>query len=58
LDSDGFTIEQEMVLRCLKMGFRVEEVASHEYARKSGYSKLHTMQGFYFLIHFFKEYLF
>ncbi len=58
LDSNGFTIEQEMVLRCLKMGFRVEEVASHEYARKSGYSKLHTMQGFYFLLHFFKEYLF
>ncbi len=58
LDSDGFTIEQEMVLRCLKLGFRVEEVASHEYARKSGYSKLHTLQGFKFLLHFFKEYLF
>ncbi|MFW6137502.1 MAG: glycosyltransferase family 2 protein [Candidatus Aminicenantaceae bacterium] len=58
LNSDGFTIEQEMVLRCLKQGFRVEEVASHEYARKSGYSKLHTLQGFKFLLHFFKEYLF
>lgn len=58
LKSPGFTIEQEMVLRCLKNNFRVMEVASHEYARKSGYSKLKTVQGFRFLVHFFKEYLF
>jgi dolichol-phosphate hexosyltransferase len=58
LTAKGFTIEQEMVLRCLKHKFRVMEVASHEYARKAGYSKLHTMQGFKFLLHFFKEYLF
>lgn len=58
LSSDGFTVEQEMVIRCLKHRFRVVEVASHEYARKSGYSKLRTIQGFHFLLHFFKEYLF
>lgn len=58
LQSNGFTIEQEMVLRCLKHKFRVTEIASHEYARKSGYSKLKTTQGFAFLIHFFKEYFF
>lgn len=58
LKSQGFTIEQEMVLRCLKNNYRVMEVASHEYARKSGYSKLKTIQGFRFLLHFFKEYLF
>ena len=58
LTSKGFTIEQEMVLKCLKKGFRVKEVASHEYARKYGYSKLKTAQGFKFLFHFFKEYLF
>lgn len=58
LKSQGFTIEQEMVLRCLKNNYRVMEVASHEYARKSGYSKLKTIQGFRFLVHFFKEYLF
>jgi len=58
LNSNGFTIEQEMVLRCLKKGFRVAEIASHEYSRKSGYSKLHAAQGFYFLFHFFREYIF
>jgi dolichol-phosphate mannosyltransferase len=58
LTARGFTIEQEMVLRCLKHKFRVLEVASHEYARKAGYSKLHTLQGFNFLLHFFKEFLF
>lgn len=58
LVSLGFTIEQEMVLRCLKHDFRVLEVASHEYERKSGYSKLSTLQGFSFLLHFFKEYFF
>lgn len=58
LKSEGFTVEQEMVLRCLKHGFRVTEVASHEYERRSGLSKLKTRQGFYFLFHFFKEYFF
>ncbi len=58
LSSSGFTIEQEMVLRCLKNNFCVVEVASHEYERKSGYSKLRTLQGFKFLLHFLKEYLF
>jgi len=58
LSSDGFTVEQEMVIRCLKHRLRVVEVASHEYARKSGYSKLKTIQGFRFLLHFFREYLF
>lgn len=58
LQSKDFTIEQEMVIRCLKNKFRVEEIASHEYERKSGYSKLRTIQGFKFLVHFFKEYFF
>jgi dolichol-phosphate mannosyltransferase len=58
LKSNGFTVEQEMVMKCLKHNFKVIEVASHEYERKSGYSKLKTIQGFKFLIHFFKEYFF
>ena len=58
LTAKGFTVEQEMVLRCLKNKFRVVEIASHEFERKSGYSKLRTIQGFYFLFHFIKEYLF
>jgi dolichol-phosphate mannosyltransferase len=58
LTSQGFTVEQEMVLRCLKQNYRVLEVASHEYERRHGYSKLKTTQGFRILLHFIKEYLF
>lgn len=32
------TIEQEMIMKVLKKGFRVGEVATHEYARKCGTS--------------------
>lgn len=32
------TIEQEMLMKVLKKGFRVSEVATHEYARKYGTS--------------------
>lgn len=58
LTSRGFTVEQEMVIKCLKNSFIVYEIASHEYARKTGHSKLKTRQGFKFLLHFFKEYFF
>jgi dolichol-phosphate hexosyltransferase len=34
------TIEQEMLMRALKLGYRVSEIPSHEYARKSGKSKV------------------
>jgi dolichol-phosphate mannosyltransferase len=34
------TIEQEMTMRALKLGFRIGEVPSHEYARKSGESTI------------------
>lgn len=34
------TIEQEMTIKCLKKGFKIEEIASHEYARKFGHSKI------------------
>jgi glycosyltransferase involved in cell wall biosynthesis len=30
------TIEQEMVLKCLRKGYRISEVPSHEYHRKHG----------------------
>jgi dolichol-phosphate mannosyltransferase len=39
-----FDIEHEMVMKCLKYGFRVIEVPSHEYERKSGISKLPTFK--------------
>lgn len=38
LKEDIFTIEQEMIMKLLKRGYRVTEVASHEYARRYGES--------------------
>jgi glycosyltransferase involved in cell wall biosynthesis len=40
LQSNLTTIEQEMLMKALKKGFRVSEVASHEYERKWGTSKV------------------
>lgn len=34
------TIEQEMTMKCLKKGYRVEEIPAHEYARKHGTSSI------------------
>jgi dolichol-phosphate mannosyltransferase len=38
LTSNLTTIEQEMLMKALKQGYRVSEVASHEYARRWGVS--------------------
>ena len=35
-----FTIEQEMAMKCLKKGYKVVEVPTHEYARKYGASHI------------------
>jgi glycosyltransferase involved in cell wall biosynthesis len=40
LDSNLTTIEQEMLMKALKQGFRVSEIASHEYERRWGASKV------------------
>lgn len=40
LKSNLTTIEQEMLMRALKRGYRVAEIASHEYERKWGVSKV------------------
>jgi dolichol-phosphate mannosyltransferase len=40
LKSNLTTIEQEMLMRALKRGFRVSEIASHEYERRWGTSKV------------------
>jgi glycosyltransferase involved in cell wall biosynthesis len=40
LTSNLTTIEQEMLMRALKLGYRVDEVGSHEYERKWGTSKV------------------
>ncbi len=34
------TIEQEMVIRALRMGYRIKNIAAHEYARKHGHSHI------------------
>lgn len=34
------TIEQEMTIKCLKKGYIVKEIVSHEYARRYGKSKI------------------
>ena len=40
LKSNLTTIEQEMLMRALKRGYRVDEVATHEYERRWGTSKV------------------
>ena len=40
LTSNLTTIEQEMLMKALKQGFRVTEVPSHEYERRWGISKV------------------
>ena len=35
------TIEQEMIIKTLKKGYRMAEIPAHEYRRKSGHSKIH-----------------
>lgn len=40
LTEDITTIEQEMIMKALKLGFKVTEVPTHEYSRRSGESKI------------------
>lgn len=40
LKSDITTIEQEMIMRTLSMGYRMGEVPTHEYRRRGGVSKI------------------
>ena len=57
LKEDGFGIEQEMVMSCLKNGYKVREIPSRECARGWGASKLRTIEGFRFLTKVLLEYL-
>lgn len=38
--ADDFTIEEEMVMKCLRKKYRVMNVPAHEYARKVGKSRI------------------
>jgi dolichol-phosphate mannosyltransferase len=40
LQENGYGVEQEMLIKTLRKGFRVTEIASHEYARKNGHSNI------------------
>ena len=40
LREDITTIEQEMIIKTLKKGYRMGEVPTHEHRRKAGYSKI------------------
>lgn len=55
LESEGFEIEEEMVMKCLKKRVVIVEIASHECLRKWGVSKLSTSQSWRFLVRLFKE---
>ena len=44
LTVDGFPIETEMDIQLLRRGFRVNEVAAHEYPRKGGESKIQLLK--------------
>lgn len=47
LKANQFDIEHEMIMKCLKRGYKVCEVPSHEYERKWGKSKLPTFRKAY-----------
>lgn len=43
LEENITTIEQEMIVKALKRDYRVSEIPSHEYARKSGKSHINLL---------------
>ena len=53
--SNDFGIEQEMVVLCLKEGYKVKEIPSREKARGWGESKLHTITGIKFILSLIKS---
>jgi len=56
LTSNRTTIEQEMLMKALKQGYRVEEIASHEYERRWGVSKVVVWRLWYvYLWSFFRN---
>jgi len=48
--SNDFCIEQEVVISCLKNGYKVKEIPSREKSRGWGKSKLHTLIGIKFIL--------
>jgi len=52
------TIEQEMIMKTLKKGFRMAEVPSHEHERKMGYSKISLRKVWFRYVYTLVKYLF
>jgi len=52
------TIEQEMIMKTLKRGFRMAEVPSHEHERKMGYSKISLRKVWFRYVYTLVKYLF
>lgn len=44
LEEDDFAIEQEMTIKCIKMGYRICEVPSYEFKRQYGKSHVNSMR--------------
>jgi len=58
LSEDITTIEQEMIMKSLKKGFRMGEVPSHEHKRKMGYSKISVRKVCFRYVYALVKYLF
>jgi dolichol-phosphate mannosyltransferase len=58
LKEDITTIEQEMIIKTLKKGFRMGEVPSHEHTRKKGYSKIDIKKVWFRYVFSLIKYLF
>jgi glycosyltransferase involved in cell wall biosynthesis len=57
LQEDITTIEQEMTIKCLKKGFRIIEVPTHEYAREYGTSIIKLRKVWFRYVWSFLKYL-
>lgn len=58
LVEDITTIEQEMIMKTLKKGFRMAEVPTHEHERKKGYSKISLKKVWFRYVYTLVKYLF
>jgi len=58
LEEDITTIEQEMIMKTLKKGFRMGEVPTHEHKRKMGYSKISLKKVWFRYVYTMIKYLF
>ena len=57
LEENITTIEQEMIMKTLKKGFRMAEVPSHEHKRKKGFSKISLKKVWFRYVYTLVKYL-